>query len=249
MPQSPNIVLFPGSPRRIRVLCTGTLAAAAFTSLSIYGVRNTDGLGASPIHVVAVFAIASTASAFELAIDSDLTPGAAYQINLSALPFADSSTFTGSIAATFPPQPNTPPPNVEQATSDIDLLLYGRDLLQADSGDFAEDATGDLATIAGRPNWQDAVARRCLSGGVLWDPGYGAKPDNFVNAPGVLMLPLSAVLVTQCRADDRTATASVVLTPNFRGVQGSYGFTIKITGRDGLDPLSIQQPIPGGTQA
>lgn len=245
MAQSPNAIVFTGAVRRVRVLCTGPLATpAAFQSLSYYGVQNLDGLGANPIHVEAVFAIGSDPNAFELQVDSNFTDGALYQVNLTALPFADTSTFTGSIQGATAAQVNTPAQNSEIETTDEQLLLYGRDHLLTDEGDFAEDATGDLASSSGRDVWQADVLRDIMSSGVPWDPSYGANPDDFVNAPDVYQLPLSARILTRCRADNRTKSATVTLQPTLGGNIGVYGFLVNVVGIDNLDPLSLPVPLP-----
>jgi hypothetical protein len=242
-------ILFNGS-RRVRVLCTAALGAGAFTSLAYYAITNLDGLGASP-NVNAVFAVSTDATAFELSLDSDLVAGAMYQVTVTALPFVSGGPLTASLSSLVAPRPNTPDPQDEPATGDLALYYYGRDLLQADSGDFAQAPTGDLATIAGRPNWTGALLRRALSDGIPWDGAYGAKPDDYVNAPPTMQLPLSARLVQQCRADDRTLSAQVHLVANQgqtvsnpSGATGGYSFQMVAQGRDGLDRATIPVPAP-----
>lgn len=244
MTQSLNQIVFTGSPRRIRVLCTGPLAMGAFASTSFYGVTNPDGLGASPITVVAVFLIASNPNAFEVAVDSDLTAGAQYTVAVTALPFADSSTLTSSITAATAATANAPLLNAEPGASDFDLRLYSRDLVLTDAGDLGEDPTGDLLTTTGRPNWFGAMQRRVMSLGLPWQPSYSAKAGDYVNAPSVFALPLSAEAISQCRADDRTDTAVCTIIPDAAGSPGLYFFNLALTAKDGLDTQSFQVPIP-----
>lgn len=243
MAQSPTVLSFQGT-QRITVFFTGSVGAAAFSSLSYYAVTNTDGKGASPINVLAVFAITGAPNALQVTVDSAFTIGANYQVAFTALPFTDSSTFTGSIAGTLPAQPNAPVINSESAQSDLSLQLYGRDLLFDDSNDFAEDATGDLATLSGRENWRRALNRRFLSLGLPWAPNYGPKSNDYVNAPDAYKLPLQSAILAQARADDRTKTASVDVISALGGVQGAYLFEIKATGKDKLDAVSVQVPVP-----
>lgn len=240
-----NIILF-GGARRVRVLCTQPLAASAFTSIGYYAIGELDGIGAIP-GVNAVFAVANTPNAFELAANVDLVAGGLYSVTVTALPFADASTFTGTIEARVPSQANTPNPQGEPSTGDFDLYFYGRDVLLGDNGDFALSATGDLATTSGTTNWQAALLRRAMSAGIPWDGSYGAKPNNYVNAPPQYQLPLSARLVQQARADDRTLSAQCQLVPNPGGAAGRFGFQLTAQGRDGLSPISLTIPTPAGT--
>lgn len=246
-----NTLMFNGS-RRIRCFCTQSLGAGAFSSISYYTVTNLDGLGASPT-VKAVFSIANTPGAFELAISFDLVAGALYELSVVSLPFADTSTFTGSIEAEVPVAANTPDPQAEPSTGDFSLYYYGRDILLSDTGDFALSPTGDLATIYGRVNWEDAILRRVISDGIPWDASYGALPSTFVNAPTQYQLPLSAKLVQQARADNRTLNAQVALIPNPgatpsnpSGLTGQFAFQLTVQGRDGLTPATVTVPAPSG---
>lgn len=241
-PGAANTLLFNGA-RRVRVLCTQSLGTGAFTSTSLYTVTSLDGLGASP-SVNAVFAIAGSPQAVELAVSADLAPGGLYRVAFAAMPFSNGTTFTGSLDGRLPLPSNTPNPQAEPSTGDFDLLFYGRDLLLGDSGDFALDATGDLATIAGQPNWQQAITRRVMSDGIPWDGSYGAKPKDYVNAPTQYQLPLSARIVQQARADDRTLSAQVQLVPNPAGLKGAYAFQLAAQGRDGLSPITVTTPLP-----
>lgn len=244
-PGAANTLLFNGS-RRIRVLATQSLGTGAFTSTTLYTVTSLDGIGASP-SVNAVFAIAGTPQAVELAVSADLVPGGLYQVAFAAMPFANGTTFTGNLTGRLALPSNTPNAQAEPSTGDFDLLFYGRDLLLGDNGDFALDATGDLATISGRQNWQDAIERRVMSDGIPWDAAYGAKPSDYVNAPSQYQLPLSARIVQQARADDRTLTAQVQLVPNPAGIKGAYAFQLSAQGRDGLSPITVTTPLPAKT--
>lgn len=236
-----NTIVFTGATQRIRVICTQTLAVAAFQSLSFYAVTNLDGLGAIPT-VQAVFAILNSPQAFELQLSCSLCPGSQYQVTLTNLPFADSSTFSGSLVAQVPSQANTPNPQAEPSTGDLNLLFYGRDLVLNDQGDLALLPTGDFQTVQGRPNWTGAVLRSQMSNGVPWNPSYGARPNDYVNAPTTYQLPFSARLVQVARADDRTLTAQVAIT---QSGGGKFAFQTTMQGRDGKDPAAVTTPLPG----
>jgi hypothetical protein len=241
MATSLNTLLFRGT-RRIRLFFTGPLAAGAFTSVFLYAVTSIDGLGASPINVVAVFAIANDPNAVELAVDSDATPGGQYRIDCTAVPCADATLFTGSLVSQTGLVLITPP-NVEPATDDLQLLLYNRDLLH-DGNDFVEDASGDLAVTSGRPNWKAAMTRRMTSPGLPWDPAYSPRPDQYVDAPQTYQLPLAGALLAQARLDNRTRQASVDVVQSPTN-SGDWVFQMSITGKDELDPAQIFIPPPG----
>ena len=231
-------VLFRGD-RRIRLIFTGALASGAFTSTGPYAVASADGAGASPISVVAVFAILGTPNAVELAIDSDLSGGLQYTIMCTGVPSADLSSFTGSITSEVGLSVASAP-NTEPAQNDYERLLYGVDLMH-DGTDFVEDPTGDLAELSGPDNWQSAMEWRMGSYGLPWNPGYGPEPDQYVDAPQTYQLPLAGSLLAQARLDDRTAQASVDLASD---TTGDFYFNLKITGRDKLQTVTVKVPLP-----
>jgi hypothetical protein len=222
----------------VRLLFSGALGAGAFTSVSYYAVSS--DIGPSPTNVTQAFAIGGTPNGVELAIDEDLAIGAIYTLTVTAVPFADTSTCTGAIYGSTA-QPTTTPADAEPATSDVDLLIFGRDLLH-DGNDFVEDTTGDLATIEGPPNWKGAIGRRMASYGIKWDRRYSPRADLYVNAPDAYKLPLAGTMVAQAQADDRTKTANISVAqaadPN------SYTFSMKIFGKDGIATYTVDLPIP-----
>lgn len=234
-----NNSIFRGA-RRIRLLFSGPLASSAFTSLSYYAVASADNTGPSPISVEAVFAIASDPNAVELAIPVDFTPGGLFLFTCTALPAADSSFFTGSIENRVG-QPVVAPPNVEPETSDYAAVLYGIDL--AWNGGLQEDTTGDLMQISGRPNWQGAMQRRMISGGLTWDALYGANAEQAIDAPDAFAPALAGQFLAQARQDNRTNQATISFSQNPADVNG-FTFAMQITGRDGLDPIVVTPPLP-----
>jgi hypothetical protein len=229
--------------RRWRLTFSGPLAGGAF-SPSLYGVVSTDNTGPT-ITIEAVFAIASDPNSAELSVSCDFTAGAIYTAMCTAVPAADSTFFTGSITDRVG-QPVVAPPNVEPETNDYQLVLYQRDIAWGSAG-FAEDATGDLLLVSGRPNWQGALSRRMISDGVTWDATYGAKSQLYVDAPDAYQPALAGLFLAQARLDNRTKSASIDFGVNPNDPQG-FGFALSVTGRDGLDPVAIPAPIPAGTQ-
>lgn len=237
-------LVFTGSPRRVRLLFSGSLAAGAFTSTSYYAVTSADGLASVPIVVETVYAIAGGPNQVELAVSEDWLPGALYTVGVTAVPTTDASDPTASLDGRLP-LPLNEPVDVEPQTSDIDLLLYGRDLAFAQNGGFVEDTTGDLATISGRPNWQGAMWRRMTSEGLLWQKSYGPEADLEVDGPSSHARPLAGRYLSQARADDRTASASIDVRSTADGE--SWYFAMTIVGIDGLDPKTLEIPPPVST--
>ena len=226
---------------RTRLFFANALASGAFTSTSYYAIASADGLGPAVMNVVAVFAVASNSAAVELAVEPPMNPGGLYTLTATSVPCADSSTFTGSLQGRTG-IPVAAPPNVEPERNDFTLLLYSRDLLYQ-GNDFAETAGGDLATVSGQANYFGAIERRMSSSGLTWDPGYGPRADQYVNAPDALSRPLAGVLVAQARADDRTAqaTVQVVTLPGDASGNG-WLFEVTVVGKDGLAPKTLTVP-------
>src|SRR6185369_9525815 len=83
--------LEPRSLRRIRLVFSKTLAAAAFTSTSYYSVTSVDSSGASP-GVVAALAVPDSPYVAELAVSLDLAPGGIYTVATNGVPAMDAST-------------------------------------------------------------------------------------------------------------------------------------------------------------
>lgn len=228
-------------PRRVRLLFTGALAAGAFTSTSYYAAANSSNSLAPPLFVEAVFAIANTPNGVEVSLSQDFVPGDLYTFTVTAVPTVDGSNPSGSVQVTVP-QPLQSATNTEPATSDIDLVLYGEDLY-FNGADIVEDSTGDLATLSGSDNWVTAIQRRMMSYGIKWDPSYGPKSYEYVDAPQPYQLPFAGALVAQAKADNRTAQCTVTVAPAPLD-PGGFVFQLTITGRDGLQPQTFSVPPP-----
>lgn len=233
--------------RRIRIFFTGPLAAGAFTSTTPYVLTSTQSIVSVPIITNAVFAVAVDPNAVEMEVNVDLIAGAQYTLTLTNVPVVTPPNFTGSLQFTVGQPVNSPVqplPNVEPETSDIDLLLYGRDLYWNGS-DIQETPGGDLATLSGQDNYMNAITRRVMSPGITWDPDYGGKIGQYVDAPSVMQTPLAANIVSQARADDRTDQASVVVQQLPGDPEGGrWSVAVQITGKDGQQPMTINVPLP-----
>lgn len=228
---------------RVRIFFANALAAAAFggSGTSYWSVSNPDGLGANPTTVVAVFAVSSDSAAIELAVEPPLVPGAQYVFACASIPDADSTTYSGSVGGMIG-LPVRTLVNVEPASDDFELLIFGRDL-SFDGSDVVEAPNGDLATTTGRSNWTGAIFRRVTSAGLPWDPSYGAHPDWYVNAPDALRLPLAGAIVAQAMADDRTDTATIKVNPWAADPSGNgWLFQLSATPKDGQGPVAIDVP-------
>lgn len=227
------------SIRRIRLGFSSALASGAFLTTP-YAIASADGLGASPISIEAAFAISSDPNSVELSVNADFTPGGQYVVTCTNVPPVTGTDFTGTIQGQYGTLLLTAAPNVEPETTDLELILYGVDI-QWDGVDFDEDPTGDLQTIAGRPNWQAALNRRMISNGITWDASYGAKAYAAVDAPQTYQQSLAGKFLAQARLDNRTKQASIAFQQNPTNLQ-EFDFAMYVTGRDGLDPLVVPAP-------
>jgi hypothetical protein len=234
---APLSILYRGT-RRVRAVFSGALASGAFTATGLYSFANLDGAGASPINVVAVFAIANSPQAVELAIDSDLASGALYRVGFANVPCSDATLYTGTYDARVGLQVASQP-NSEPVTQNLDLLLYSRDIVFVN--DFVVDATGDLVTTTGRANWVGAVSRRVGSDGIGWDPAYGLKAEKFVDAPSRYQKSLAGNLLAQATADDRTLQASVAVVSS-PATPYDWQFQLTIKGKDNLAGVALTVP-------
>lgn len=234
----PISVIFRG-PRRVRSIFSGALASGAFTTLGMYSITADDG-GTNPLNIVALFAITNTASAVEFAVDSDLTSGALYTIGFTAVPGADLSTFTGTVDSRVGLE-LTAQVNVEPERDDLNLLLYQRDLVFS-GNDIQEDATGDLLSVSGRPNWKGAINRRVFSVGLPWDPTYGPEAEQSVDAPAPYAPAFGASVASQARLDDRTKQAVVQVIPA-PGDPAGFIVQAAITAKDDLATMTVPIPV------
>lgn len=189
--------------RRIRLLFTSALAIGAFGSTGSIAVQSTDGVGADP-NVIARFAVPGFPNILEIALDTDLQHGGEYELDLTGIPGADSTTVT--VTEDFAWSAALPDANLEVQQIDVDALVYLRDLISS-GGDWLEDANGDLAQIEGLPNVIKAMENRVLSDGIPWDPTYGGKPREYVDGPLPALSGLLGISVQQVTADPRIASA------------------------------------------
>lgn len=197
--------------RRVRLFFSASLGAGAFTSTGFYTVTSVGGEAASP-SVVAALMVANSPSVVELQLAADLVQGQRYTLSAVGVPAVDLSVTPNpsSEVVYFGEAPAGLGGPQKGGVSELDELLYGRDLLFT-AGDFVEDGQGDLATVAGAQNLEAALRRRALSNGLPWDASYGLRADEFVDVPIEGLLPIRSRAETQMRADDRVASAKATV--------------------------------------
>ena len=181
----------------------------------------------------------------ELQLGADLVRGQRYSFSAVGVPAAaggatpDPSAEVGYYGEILPA-----PGTQAGGTSELDELLYGRDLLFL-GGDFVEDGQGDLATTTGVVSLEAALRRRLEASGLPWDATYGPRVDEFVDVPIEGLLPLRGRVETQMRADDRVAKARVSIEAD--NDSGTGVVSVDVTPIGAGDALkAIQVAIPLG---
>src|SRR5258708_3636891 len=119
--------------RRVRLRLDVELRPAAFQSTSFYTVACKDGRAVSP-PVVGALVVGADLHEIELALGSDLAPGALYEVKIAGAPATDG---VANASALFRPGEAVAGPNGASASDDLDALLYGVDLVH-DGADYVE---------------------------------------------------------------------------------------------------------------
>lgn len=230
--------IVPRHERRLRLVFTNTLAAGAFGTPApvYYVVDNEDGLGVSP-GIAAALIVSADIANVELALDADLVEGALYRVTAIGVPAADLSTSTSASDQRFRFGSKTIGPDNEPKVSDIDLLLYGRDLTH-NGVDYLETVDGDLGTTAGLPNAQGAIRRRMLGAPLAWAPDYSPRAREYVDAPLPAIGTLRTRLERQALRDDRVKSVSASLVLDDETPNESY-FEVKPAFRGGQPPVPV----------
>lgn len=197
--------------RRLRLVFSNSLAVGAFGSPApaYYVVANQDGKGVDP-GVSAAIIVAGSASNVELALGSDLVPGALYRVTAIGVPALDASTSTAASDELFRVATPSKPANEEAKVTDGELLLYGRDLVHT-GDDYLETAEGDLAQVGGAINAKAALRRRLLGDPLPWAPNYSPRARRFVDAPVSSIGGLRGELEAQAMRDDRVRASKAKL--------------------------------------
>lgn len=226
--------------RRVQLLFSTSLGAAAFTSTSYYSATNLDGSGASPT-IVAVFMVAHSPHAVELALGCDLVPGGRYEFAANGVPALDAGegvTPTPSTTIGTFGNPTVAATKQKAGTSELEALLYGVDLLFA-NGDFVEAPSGDLDTISGAANLTGALYRRLFSDGLAWDPAYGLRSREYVDGPAGLLTSIRGRAEAQMRADDRVSAASAQVETDQYAARGFVSVDVQPIGVGDLAKMRV----------
>lgn len=191
--------LFVRTPTRIRFFFTDTVTAAP---LSSWQFSSLDG-NPDPVQVESLIV---QGSQVEVVLSAALVGGGSYRATLRALHVA--SGFPTAPAATFDfrAPASAAAPSQQLSIAAFKANLFGEDVVWTGS-DWAEGADGDLLVNTGPDVAVSAVLRRESSEGLMWDPSYGLKPSDFVDAPAGELANLVRRIERQAIADDRVKAA------------------------------------------
>lgn len=200
--------------RRVRLAFDAAVGSGAYVA-SLYDCVS-DGQDAGDPGVVKVFAVANSPNFVELQLGADMQPGKRYRFFANGVPAAGSGVtptpssvnaqFMISSAVLQDIAPNANPVGV--LLSDIEEVLFGKDL-RHDGVDFAEDANGDILVVSGLEVLDTDNSTAIESDGLAWDPNYGAKLRQRVDAPSATVYGLRGIVIAALRKDDRNADVAV----------------------------------------
>jgi hypothetical protein len=197
--------VFPRTPTRIRCFFTDTVTAAPSGAFTVGSLGPVDFIDPPVVEALIV-----QGSQVELTVSHELAAGGNYELHLTGgqvhggTPTAPGATIAFTVSS---------PPLAPSGQLSIALLtsnLFGEDI-SWNGTDWVETQDGDLAITTGPENARQAIIRREFSEGLLWDPSYGLKPNEFVDGPAGELPTLAARAETQALSDDRMKTASAKL--------------------------------------
>ncbi len=233
--------VIPLNERRLRLTFSLPLASGAFTALSKYVVTSTDDAGSDP-PTVSLVAIPGNSRAVEVLLGDDLVKGGKYSIQLITIPAADTTTFSGNQPFFFGSDYSFVNEESKRTKSGLDAILYKTDLVWT-GNDYAEDGTGDLATITGLPNLAQACTMRINADGLPWAPNYGPNMYSYVDGAAGALPPLRGLIQAQLLADDRVQAAAVTVEAGVNEAVFNITVTPKAGGQLPLKPVTV----PNGT--
>lgn len=224
------------SDTRIRLVFSNHLAIGAF-STSLYTVTAVDALGVDP-GVKAILAINGTDTNAELVLQNVLSPGARYLVTAIGVPAQDLSVTTSASQDQFVYGTAPAALRSEALVDDGEVVLYGSDVIW-NGTDFQETANGDLARVQGVTNAVQGVTRRLFSDGLPYDPTFGAKSREYVDAPAPTMGDLRTALIAQSMKDDRIAAVAVDIVPDSEEPDRvTFGISLELIGGHKPEPVS-----------
>lgn len=218
--------------RRLRLLFTEAVGPGAFTSVAWYTISAPDGDSASPA-VVAAYSVSNSPEAVDVHLDGDLAQGGLYAVEAVGVPaLAGGSTPDGGACAfRVGEERGANDLGTARAGSELESRLFGTDLVWKD--DLVEDASGDLATVAGVQVAKADLMRRVQSNGLPWRPTFGLRAREFVDAPVTMLSQLPGRAVEEVLKDDRVISATAELELSADETEPVIRVTPKLIG-DGL---------------
>lgn len=220
--------------RRIRLRFNQDVGAGGYVT-TLYTVESQDVTAASP-GLRAVYAIAGIPAMVELVLDSDLIPSGIYKVFAENVPSTTLElTPVGNFENFVFGTPTTAPINAEPKQSNGETVLYGRDLIF--SGDFQETVEGDLASVTGIVNAQQALFRRLTGAPLPYAPSYSPNAREFVDGNDSLVL--KNRIRQQATKDNRVQSIQVkletdaagrtvyVIDPTFIGNRQTQSFNVQ----------------------
>lgn len=194
---------FVRSPTRIRLFFTADVVSAPLGAF-VVGSLTPQSPDDPPVEEALIL----QGSQVELVLGLPMFPGGTYELHVfgGLVTAAGPSTAPEAFVKLYPSA--VPTAVSSQLTiQQLSANLFGEDIAW-DGSDWLEGPDGDLTPVSGPENARQAVKRRMLSSGLLWDDTYGLKPDEFIDAPAAEMPALAARAEIQALADDRIKTAT-----------------------------------------
>lgn len=200
--------------KRIRAVFSTPLASGAFgvPGPACYAITSLDSAGPEPT-VVAAMVVPGSASVVELVLSTALVKGGLYRLTTLAVPAIAGSAFSPLEHEDFRYSFSTIADNSEPVKRDRERLLYGIDLLW-NGVDYQETASGDLDRVGGTANVTKALNRGVESGGLPWDPSWGAGAREYIDSPSVAAGSLKGAISAQMLRDPRVKGAKVTFEIN-----------------------------------
>jgi hypothetical protein len=222
--------------RRIRLIFDQPLSIDAFLSVSYYSVVCSDGKASNP-NVVQAFYVSNSPNVAELAFDIDLAQNSKYIVSAIGVPNSGNTEFTpdpSQLNFYFGQSTSPIVSNQNQGLNKIHSRLYGVDI-SMQNGEFIENKDGDLQLITGPEMVKEALWRRLLSNGLMWNSQYGLKSREFVDATPDSMPILATAADTQVRLDNRIQDVSVELDNQISNQKAFINITAKLKGAQSID--------------
>lgn len=194
------------NPRRVAVRFTATIGFLFADHATGVHMESLDGIGPSPGDALYVLNVAGDALSIHAIFGEDMAAGGRYRFTIDSINVAGSPVAVTADLFYAPAShqiENLPP------EEDVTGILYGEDLVH-DGNDFVESADGDLETVTGVENAKAALVRACLSNGLPYSEGYGARPRRFIDGAAQNSSTLRGALLRTMLDDDRVEECSAV---------------------------------------